>query len=198
MAKDERPVDSQRQEDEYFYKRDQELIEAARRRADAEAQLGALGAATGIADRDLLQDLLRLGYNAQTADLLDLMPLVQVAWSDGSVKGHEREQIFRIARLNWIETGDPKWRRLAQCLANRPADEFFDVTLRGLRAALEAMPVEDRARRQSRLLIHCTAVATASGGLLGLGSSISASEQSAISEILAALDSDDSPMEALK
>ena len=190
MTSKEQYTDSRRREDEFFHKRDQELILAARRQAESEAQFRDLSAVTGISDQQTLQDLQRFDYNAQTALLLELMPLVQVAWSDGSVNELERKRIFTIARLEGIETGDPRWDRLAQSLQIRPSDEFFQATLRGLRASLEGLPVEDRRRIDRKLIIHCTSVASVSGGFLGLGSRISNAEQAAINEIVAALEWD--------
>jgi hypothetical protein len=187
MANQEQFTDSRRREDEFFYKRDQELILAARRHAESEAQFRELSAVTGISDQQILQDLQRFDYNPQTALLLELMPLVQVAWSDGSINELERERIFTIARLEGIETGDSRWDRLAQSLETRPSDEFFQATLRGLRASLEGMPVEDRRRRDRKLIMRCTSVGSVSGGFLGFGPRISNAEQAAINEIVAAL-----------
>src|SRR5262249_62401333 len=102
MANKEQFTDSRRREDDFFYRRDRKLILAARRQVDLEAQLRDLSAVTGISDRQILRDLQRFDYNPQTSILLELMPLVQVAWSDGSVNEQERERIFRIARLDGI------------------------------------------------------------------------------------------------
>ena len=188
MANKEHFTDSRRKEDDFFYKRDQELILTARRQAESEAQLRDLSAVTGISDRQILRDLQRFDYNTQTAIPLELMPLIQVAWSDGSVNQQERERIFRIARLGGIEDGDPRWHRLAQYLETRPPDEFFRLVLRALRAFLEGLPNEDRGRRERSLIMQCTSVASVSGGFLGLGSKISDAEQSAISEIVTVLE----------
>ena len=178
----------QRKEDDFFYKLDRELILAARRQAESEAQLRDLSAITGISDRQILQDLQRFDFTAETASLLDLMPLVQVAWTDGSVNRQERERVFRIARLGGIDESDLRWQRLVRYLDGRPSDEFFRVTLRALRASFEGLPLEERRRRERALVMHCTSVAAVSGGFLGLGSRISDAEQSAISEIVAVLD----------
>ena len=98
MTNERKPTESRQKEDEFFYKRDQELILTARRQAESEAQLRVLSAVTGISGRQILRDLQRFDYNTQTAIPLELMPLIQVAWSDGSVNQQERERIFRIAR----------------------------------------------------------------------------------------------------
>jgi hypothetical protein len=190
MTNKEQSTDSRRREDEFFYKRDQELILTARRQAESETQFHELMAVTGIRDHQTLQDLQRFDYNPQTVHLLELMPLVQIAWSDGSVNKLERERIFKIARLEGIETGDPTWHRLAQSLETRPSDEFFQATLRGLRASLEGLPAEDRRRRDRKRIMHCKSVASVSRGFLGFGLRICDAERAAINEIVATLEWD--------
>jgi hypothetical protein len=192
MADNEQFTDSKRKEDDFFYKRDRELILEARRQAESEAQLRDLSAVTGISDRQILRDLQRFDFNAQSAILLDLIPLIKVAWSDGSVNELERERILTIARLDGMQDGDPNWARMAHYLETRPSDEFFRVTVRAVRALLETVPLGDRGRLEHELIRHCTSVASVSGGFFGLGSRISDAEQSAIREIVAALDREDS------
>lgn len=190
MPNNEQFPDLRFKEDEFFYRRDRERLEESRRRAEAERQLLDLCVATSILDPEILRDLQRQEYNPQTVILLEVVPLVQVAWSDGSVNEQERERIYRIARLDGIEEHDPGWRRLAQCLETRPSDEFFRVTLRALRAWLAVLSAEVRGRIERKLLAHCTSVASVSGGFLGLNSKISGAERSAIGEIVAALERD--------
>lgn len=181
-------VDAQKKEDEFFYRKDRELIEALRQRADVEAALHNLSAATGIGDRELLGGLRHLGYEPQTVVLLPLMPLVDVAWSDGSVSEEERKQIFHIAAQKGVDCAGSAWRRLAEWLQTQPSDELFRVTLRALRESHQALPVEDRAARECELLMQCFLVASSSGGLFGFGCKISVAEEAAISRIVSALD----------
>ena len=50
------------QEEEYFQKREQELIAKLQQRAHAAAARGELAARTGLADQEILDDLAALGY----------------------------------------------------------------------------------------------------------------------------------------
>jgi hypothetical protein len=93
-------LDSRKSENEYFYNHDRELLETMRRKAAADKVLQELGAVTGIEDEYVLRTLQRLNYDGQTVVLVDIVPLVQVAWSDGSVNDRERVEIFRLARLS--------------------------------------------------------------------------------------------------
>lgn len=187
MTNNEWLADARSKEDDFFQRRDRALLQALRERDERQRMLRELRSAAGIADRDLLEDLSRIGYEPRTAILLELVPLVQVAWSDGSVNDKEREQILNIAARQGIAEDTPAWRRLNECCETRPSDEFFRVTLRALRALRGSLAAADRAQRDSDLLRNCAAVAAAYGGFLGLGSKISSMEEVVIAQIAAAL-----------
>jgi len=156
-------------EEEYFRKREQELIEKMRRRAAADAERRRMGEQSGVADEEILQDLQTLGYTADTVKLLHLVPLVQMAWAEGSVSDRERNLILEAARARGIEADSPAGRQLGEWLAQRPSDELFDKTLRAISAILESRSPEEREAGQRDLLSYCTAIASASGGILGFG-----------------------------
>jgi len=170
-------------EEDFFHRRDRELVERLRSKAEAGVALRQLGEITGIADEALLRDLQRLGFSQQTVMLLELAPLVLVAWSDGSVTPQERNQIFQVAHLRGVEDGAPAYAQLAGWLAVRPPEELFQAASRAIRAALEALPAEERESRRRALITHCSQVAAVSGGFLRLGSKISAAEQLTIRRI---------------
>jgi hypothetical protein len=174
-------------EDDFFYKQERELIERMRSQAEAGATLRQLAEITGIGDEALLRDLQGHGFSPQTVRLLELAPLVLVAWSDGSVTLQEKREISLVARLHGFGEGIPGYGHLVGWLETRPSDEFFRVTLRGIRAVLEALPGEERQRRERELLSRCTQVAKVSGGFLGMGSRISAPERVAILRVAAQL-----------
>jgi hypothetical protein len=154
-------------EEEYFRKREKELIEKMRERADAEAARRRLGEQAGVADEEILQDLEALGYTAETVTLLHLVPLVQMAWAEGDVSDREQDLIKEAARARGVAAGSPADQQLSNWLTRRPGDDFFEKTLRAIGAILEAQPDETRAASQKDLLSYCTAIASASGGILG-------------------------------
>lgn len=159
----------QTQEEEYFRKREQELIQKMRQRAATDAARQQLAEQSGIADSEVLQDLEALGYTPDTVRLLHLVPLVQMAWAEGGVSDRERTLILDAARAGGIDDGSVAAHQLAQWLASRPTDQFFETTLRAIGALLEGQPVADRDAAQRDLLAYCTAIAAASGGVLGRG-----------------------------
>ncbi len=169
-------------EDDFFYRREQELMERMRSEAEAGAVLRQLAEVTGFSDDALLRDLQAQGFSPQTVKLLDLAPLVLVAWSDGSVGLKEKEEISLVARLHGFGEGMPGYGQLAGWLEARPSDEFFRVALRAIRAMLEALPAEERERKARELVSRCTGVAKASGGFLR--SKVSSAERLAIHQVV--------------
>jgi hypothetical protein len=159
----------QTQEEEYFRKREQELIQKMRQRAATDAARQQLAEQSGIADTEVLQDLEALGYTPDTVRLLHLVPLVQMAWSEGGVSDRERSLILDAARAGGIDDGSAAAHQLTQWLATRPTDVFFETTLRAIGALLAGQPTAERDAAQRDLLAYCTAIAAASGGILGRG-----------------------------
>jgi hypothetical protein len=176
-------------EEEYFRKREQELIEKLRTRAAAEAELHRLGEQAGVADEEILQNLQGLGYTPETVMLLHLVPLVQMAWADGGVSDRERALIVEAARARGVEAGSPADRQLAEWLTSRPSEQLFERTLCAIRGLLEARPAVEREASRRELLSYstATAIASASGGVLGFGA-VSAEERALLARLSSELE----------
>jgi hypothetical protein len=170
-------------ESEYFQRRERELIDKMRARARELAEEHQLGVATGISDDDVLAALHDLGYTRETVTLVHLVPLLQVAWIDGSVSAAERAGILEAARLRGVEESTPAHRQLVSWLDRKPLDGFFEDTLRLIGNLLAAMPDEARTKARTTLLAYANAIAEASGGILGFGSKVSAEERAVIDRI---------------
>ncbi len=154
-------------EEEYFHRKERELIEKMRVRAAGEEQRRRLGQETGVGDDDVLRDLQELGYTPETVMLLHLVPLIQTAWAEGGVTQKERDLIVKAARSRGITAGSPADQQLDLWLAQRPSDELFEKTLRAIRTILQAQPDDARAASEKDLLALASAIATASGGIVG-------------------------------
>jgi hypothetical protein len=137
---------------------------------------------TGVADEEILRDLAALGYTPETVMLLHLVPLLQMAWAEGGVSDGERALIIEAARARGIDEGSPADRQLASWIATRPAVELFEKSLRAIGAILQARPAEEREASQRDLLAYSTAIASASGGILGFGK-VSPEEQRVLARI---------------
>lgn len=170
-------------EAEYFQRRERELIAKMRERAAREAQRKELAEQTGVADEDILRRLEELGYTRDTVTLLHLVPLLHVAWIDGSVSAAERERILEAARLRGVEPGSAAHQQLESWLDHRPAEGFFEDTLRLIGDLLQALPDEEREQSRTDLVEYSAAIARASGGILGLGGKVSSAERELLDRI---------------
>jgi tellurite resistance protein len=175
-------------EEEYFRKREQELVDKLRRRQAAEATRQQLSEQAGVADAEILQDLQELGYTPETVSLLYLVPLVEVAWAEGGVSDRERELIVEAARARGIEAGTPADALLTEWLTTQPSEQVFERNLRVIRAILAARPEAEREASRSDLLSTATAIAEASGGVLGFRA-VSPEERALLARISQELES---------
>ena len=169
-------------EDEYFWRKDRELIEKLREAGAREQQRKELGRKAGLADPALLQQLHDLGFDPDTVVLLPLLPVVQVAWAEGGVTAAERELIVRLARSRGIAEGSPADRRLGEWMSVRPADTVFEHAARLIRAVLASGSAEVPALDVNDLVKYCEEIAGASGGIFGIGR-ISAEERQVLAKI---------------
>lgn len=156
-------------EDEYFHRKDRELIERLRQKAAAEDGQRALGASTGVSDPEVLHELQALGFTPDTVALLPLMPVLQVAWAEGGITPVERHLIEKLANARGIAPGGAADAQLMDWLANRPTDEVFHGAARLTRALLDAGSGVVADLTADALVDYCEQVASASGGIFGLG-----------------------------
>ncbi len=156
-------------EEEYFRRKDQELVEKLRLKAAAEEAQRALGQSTGVLDPEVLNELMALGFTPDTVALLPLMPVLQVAWAEGGVTPLERDLIERLATARGIAAGGAADAQLMDWLANRPSDAVFQGASRLIGALMESGSGVVSDLNAAELVAYCEKVAHASGGIFGLG-----------------------------
>jgi hypothetical protein len=157
-------------EEEYFGKKNQELIEKLRERRARETDRQKMAEITGVDDQEVLEALQDLGYTSDTISLLHIVPLVEVAWVEGGVADRERQMIYRIARARGIEPDSVADERLTHWLENKPSERFFENSLHAIRLVLDLLPEEQRMASRSDLIAYCSQIAAAvSSGILGPG-----------------------------
>jgi hypothetical protein len=115
-------------EDEYFRKKDRELIEKLRLASQVDQARGELSKQTGLTDPAMLADLQDLGLTADTVSLLPLVPVVELAWAEGGITPAERQIVVSLARGRGITEGSAADARLNAWMASRPSPEQFAST----------------------------------------------------------------------
>jgi Tellurite resistance protein TerB len=181
------------QEEEYFRKQEQQKIEKMRRRKAMEDERKEMAQDLGVTDEAALIELQELGFTRETAPLVYLAPLAQVAWADGRVGETERESILAAARARGVAEGVPADNMLADWLDARPAETFFERALRLMGAMLRSLPPDQRDTQKRDLISASARVAEAAGGVLGFGNKVSKDEQEVIARITAELERSHEP-----
>ena len=161
------------------------LHQAAVRDEAREEARNDLRAATGLADQQL-NELAALGFTRDTISLLPLVPVVQVAWADGTVSDAERTRLLELARTRNIADGSAADSQLRQWLSHRPEEKVF-ASAGHLIAAMLSGPQAGNLSADD-VVKYCEIIASASGGVLGVHR-ISAEERALITSIASELKS---------
>jgi hypothetical protein len=174
-------------EEDYFRKKDRELVERMRQSAAAEQARQDLGAASALRDPAILAELQELGFSAGTIPLLPLVPALQMAWAEGGVTAEERDLLVRFARTRGIAEGSPADQQLTEWMRNRPDEAVFARAGRLIQALLEAGAPTAAGLTSGDLVQYAEKIAAASGGIFGFGK-VSAEEKSLLTKIAADLE----------
>jgi hypothetical protein len=175
-------------EDEYFARRDRELIETGRKKAADAAELRRLGEALGLSDEDLLAKLHAAGFGPSHVALVPVMPALEVAWSDGAV-GEAEGEVLKEQLRRYSDGQQPSAEAIAKLddfLLTRPPDHIFDQARRAAQIAVAKAGEGERRELATRIVADARAVAEAGGGFLGLGT-VSTPERRALDALAAAL-----------
>lgn len=170
-------------EDEFFHREDKRLIQRLTELKAAEATREALGKASGITNAAILDKLMELGIRPETVAALALVPLVEVAWADGTLDARERRAVLDRARESGLAAGSTEQALLEAWLGRRPDAKLLTAWIHMVRGMCEQMGPDEAARLRTSLLERARAVAAASGGVLGLGSKVSAAEAQMLKEL---------------
>jgi hypothetical protein len=173
-------------EDEFFRREDKRLMARLAELRAAEATREALGKASGITNPAVLEKLLELGVRAETVAALSIVPLVEVAWADGALDAKERRAVVERAGVDRNSTAGAV---LEAWLDRRPDPKLLIAWTHLVQAMAEQVGPDEAARLKTGLLERARAVAAATGGLLGMGSKISAPEAAMLARLEAAFPS---------
>jgi DNA-binding phage protein len=171
-------------EEEYFRKRDRELIDKMRQAAAAEQGRGELGRKTGLDDPALLKELQDLGFTPETVILLPVLPVLEMAWAEGEITPAERSLIVKFARSRGVDEHSAADGQMTEWMARRPDQAVFRGARRLIAAMLSSGSSPGGRLTIDDLVAYCEEIAAASGGLLGLRiGSISVEEKALLSRI---------------
>ncbi len=174
-------------EEAFFAKRDQQLLDALRRRLTAEEAENVLAAATGVADQIVIQELADLGA-PQFLAVLGIFPLVEVAWCDGNVSAQERKAVLTAAADMGLPVDSPSHKLLDRWLETRPVENAVSLWTDYVQAVCGTLKPETVAKLKRGVMGRAKKIAQATGGILGVGNKISATEQACLDRLAKAFE----------
>ena len=132
---------SNKEEDKYFQKLEQDRIESLRRERELESlrRTERAGIAASLStSEEVANEAMELGFSAETARVMPLLPLIQVAWADGSVSVAEEKSVLELAEARGIEKGSAAHDFLSMLLVEQPSDLFLERVNRVLAHMISA------------------------------------------------------------
>ncbi|MEZ6134711.1 MAG: hypothetical protein R3C53_07365 [Pirellulaceae bacterium] len=173
-------------EEQFFNQVDNALLEKLRGQMSVEQTAEQIAQVTGIADKQLAQEIAKLDVTVETLSAFRLTPLVAVAWADDRIEENERYAIIRSAEKAGIQAEDPAMQLLESWTKRRPSEELLNAWCDYTTALIASLNDEHRVTLKKEIMKSVESVAEASGGVLGFGS-VSPSEKAVIARIEAAL-----------
>jgi len=174
-------------EEAFFKERDQQLMEKLRGELSSFEEKRKVGHVTGIVEEHVLQSLVQAGVRAETLTAVALIPIIEVAWCDGTVAPEERDAVLNAAVAHGIHEDSASYALLQRWLAERPDPQIIAAWKEYVHELARISPKETIAAMKKNMVDRATRVAAAAGGFLGL-STISKHEHAKIQELSKAWD----------
>jgi hypothetical protein len=174
-------------EEAFFKERDRQLMEKLRSELAAFSERRRVGHVTGIVEEHVLDNLVKAGVKAETLTAVALIPIVEVAWCDGSVAPEERDAVLNAALAHGIHRDSASYALLQRWLDERPDPHIIAAWKEYVHELAKISPKETIAAMKKNMVDRATKVAAAAGGFLGL-TTISKHERAKIDEFSKAWD----------
>ena len=173
----------------FFAKENAKLVEKLNAERRQQSAREGLAEVSKISDEALLDKLLALGVGADTWAAISLVPLVAVAWADGSVHEKERLAMLAAAQADGLAEGGPSYLLLESWMERRPDESLLANWGKYMAGVCERLDDAGRAALKSEIMDRARGVAEAAGGILGLGNKVSPEEEAALTQLEKAFDS---------
>jgi len=167
-------------EEIFFAKENEKLRKALQEKEEVKNKKEALSAVSGITDDAVLEQLLALDIRSDTLVALSLVPLVEVAWADGTIDDSERSAILSAAEDSGLSGESAAL--LDGWLVTQPSNKVLSAWKDYVAALTSTMDVAARDKLKQELLSRARTVAESAGGFLGIGK-ISSAEEDKLEEL---------------
>ncbi len=167
-------------EEMFFAQESENLRKTMQEKEEVRDKKEALSATSGITDDAVLEQLVALDIRSDTLAALSLVPLVEVAWADGTMDDSERSAILSAAEDSGIS--DESAALLDGWLVTQPGGEVLSAWKDYVSAITSTMDTVAREKLEQELLGRARKVAESAGGFLGIGA-ISPEEEDKLEEL---------------
>lgn len=172
-------------ENQFYEKENKEKLAAMKSKLEAQQTRDELRKASGMTDDAVLDKLVALGLRANTIAALSLVPLIEVAWADGTIQDNERNAILQGAHGKGLEQGTDGYQLLQAWLRKKPDPGLLDAWEAYIKALASQLNDEQNKLLKNQIVGFAKMVAAAAGGFLGIGK-VSSSEEKVLGRIEAA------------
>ncbi|MCB4791467.1 MAG: hypothetical protein LHV68_06220 [Elusimicrobia bacterium] len=156
-------------EDQFFFQKDLELKEKQRALQQMKETKDALREASGIQDEAVLQKLVDLNIKPDTVASLAVVPLVEVAWANGTIGLKEKEAVLTaVSKFGWTNK-NIDYMLLERWLEHKPDPALLQAWGEYTKYVCEQMNSDEVVRFRTEIMSHAKAISEVSGGILGLG-----------------------------
>jgi tellurite resistance protein len=167
-------------EEMFFARESENLRKNLQEKEEVRDKKEALSSSSGITDDAVLEQLVALDIRSDTLAALSLVPLVEVAWADGTIDDSERSAIMSAAEDSGIN--DESAALLDGWLVTQPGSEVLSAWKDYVSTLTSKMDTAARDKLEQELLGRARMVAESAGGFLGIGS-ISPEEKDKLEEL---------------
>src|SRR5436190_6015854 len=174
-------------EEAFFKERDRQLTAKLASELSALEEKRKVAHVTGIVEQHVLHSLVDAGVRGESLTAVTLIPLVEVAWCDGSVAAEERDAVLNAAAGQGIKADSASYALLKSWLEQHPDPKIIAAWKEYVHELARLTPKETISSMKKNMVDRATKVAAAAGGFLGLAT-ISGKEQAKIDELSKAWD----------
>ena len=164
-------------EEQFFKKQNENLLKKLHDDVVRESSREAVSRLTGINNQDVLSALADMKLGGAATLVMSMYPLVEIAWADGVLDADERKVVLEQAASVGIKPGTEAAVFLESWLHEKPEHGWHQLWADYMRELLKKMKLEDREMLKNEVLGRARLVAEASGGVMGLGFNVSATEK---------------------
>ncbi len=110
-------------EEEYFRKKEFELLEKLKAVFQKKVDKESISKATGVTNEQLLDRLVAMQLNGELMGAFQLYPLVEIAWADGDLSESEAKSVLAVGEKQGLRPGSRAYRMLEDRLHKGPDPE---------------------------------------------------------------------------